>query len=159
MSFISTIFFPYAFYSNTVVSYSVLKIRESSISNKVFLIDHHMPDGEYFLVENRFSSSFDCELRHHTDKRWKDRMGAAVWHVDSTGLLGKDSKNRPIIDYRTTGYPGDGIFPAVHYMVALIQSDGRFQLEKSENRGKTRVRTTMCIPAPCSLIQAISHAC
>lgn len=95
-----------------------------------------MPEGEYFLVENRFDTGFDVDLRHFSSKRFKDRMGAALWHIDETGVLGKDASNRDVIDYRTQSFPGDGIFPAVHYKVALVQADGRFQLEQSKNRGK-----------------------
>lgn len=86
-------------------------------------------------AENRFSSSFDVELRHHS-KKWKDRMGAALWKIDETGALGTDSKNKPIVHYQSRAYPGDGTWPAVHYKVALVQADNRFDLEKSFGRGR-----------------------
>ena len=93
---------------------------ESSVSNMVYMIDHNMPNGEYFLVENQFLSSFDSELWHFSRGKSKHCMGAALWHVNESGALGVDAKNKPIIDFRMPGYPGDGIFPAVHYIAALV---------------------------------------
>lgn len=102
---------------------------ESSVSNTIYRIDRNMPEGHYFLVENRFNSGFDCELRHFSDKRFKDRMGGALWKIDETGALGN-------VGYQTQSWPGDGIWPAVHYKVALVQADNSFELEQSQNRGK-----------------------
>ena len=84
----------------------------------------------------------------------------ALYHIDESGLLGKDSRNRPIVNYRTPGYPGDGIFPAVHYIVGLIQADGRFQLEQSKNRGNVRVLeghldVLMCVEANCRFLSIL----
>ena len=109
------------------------QMLESSVSNTIYRIDRNMPEGHYFLVENRFDSGFDCELRHHsTTKRFKDRMGAALWKIDETNALGKRD-----VHYQAQSYPGDGIWPAVHYKVALVQGDNDFELEKSQNRGKS----------------------
>lgn len=107
---------------------------ESAVSNTVYMIDRNMPAGEYFLVENRFASSFDCDLKDISKD--KDKMGAALWHIDETGALGVDATNKPVIDFRTPGYPGDGIYPAVHYRNALVQADGKFELDRSLNRGE-----------------------
>lgn len=96
-----------------------------------------MPNGEYFLVENRFNSGFDVELKHHS-RREKDRMGAALWHIDESGILGVDDSGKLVIDYRTPSFPGDGKWPAVHYKIALVQADGLFQLEQSQNRGESK---------------------
>jgi len=103
------------------------QLHPACISNKVFLIDHNMPKGEYFLVEYRSNCGFDSELRYHSEERGRDRSGMALWHVDESGLMA--------ISYTTEGYPGDGKNPRKHYKVALAQADGEWDLEKGRNRG------------------------
>jgi hypothetical protein len=83
-----------------------------------------MKEGEYFLLEYRFPCGFDVKLAHHND--WKrDRSGLAIWHVDESGLQ-KD------VNFQSPGIPGRS---NVHYMVALVQGDGSFNLERSINDG------------------------
>jgi hypothetical protein len=84
-----------------------------------------MPDGEYFLVENRYACGLDVELGPKKPQRY--RGGLAIWHIDET----KNEK----ITYKSAGYPGDGKWPAVHYAVALVQCDGQFSLEKNKGQG------------------------
>ena len=100
-----------------------------------------MPPGEYFLVEYRYPCGFDAELKSSSSDRGDDRHGAALWHVDETDLLGiqaqKDplGNDVPVIDYQTNAYSGDGVWPARHYRVALVQADGSWDLERGTNRG------------------------
>lgn len=95
-------------------------------NNKIYKIDHNMQEGEYFLIEYRFPCGFDGELTHHSYDWTKDRSGAALWHVDESGLLD--------IDYTSEGIPSGGSSP-VHYEVSMIQADGNFDLETGANKG------------------------
>lgn len=70
------------------------------------------PLGEYFLVSNRQKTGYDSALSYH---------GLLIWHVDET-----------IADYGANDnewYPEHTTFG--HYKVALEQSDGLWQLEKT----------------------------
>ena len=88
-------------------------IAASSISNKVYMISKGFPMDEYLLIENREATGYDKGLR---------QPGLAIYHIDPS------ANNK-------AGHPDDGVYPANHYTVALIQADGRFDLEKSEDHG------------------------
>jgi hypothetical protein len=100
-------------------------LRQACTSNEVYLIDNNMSKGEYFLVENRYPCGFDSELKGG-DKS-QDSHGIALWHVDESGRGG--------ISHQTEGVPGDRGYPRQHYLVALAQGDGNYDLEKGLNRG------------------------
>jgi hypothetical protein len=70
-------------------------------SNKFFI--HRKSGSEYFIIENRFKSGRDALL---------PGSGLAIWHVDELG----DNQN-------------EGMTPAKHYECALMQADGRNDLE------------------------------
>ena len=93
-------------------------------SAEILYVDHRLKDGEYFLIEYRFPCGFDKELAHVSDWR-KDRSGAAIWHVDESGLQSE-------IDYRSEGISGQS---PLHYAVALVQGDGAFNLEREYSKG------------------------
>jgi M6 family metalloprotease-like protein len=77
--------------------------------------------SEYLLVENRQPiGEFDGGIPTGTG----GRGGLAIWHID-------ESKT----ENDTPGFPGSDGFPESHYMVALIPADGRYDLEKGNNRG------------------------
>lgn len=78
----------------------------------VFKITSGYPAGEYLLVENRQPIGFE---------RTMPQGGLAVWHVDE--LKGGNTEE---------GYPGQTGWPAnnQHYRVALLQADGRYDLER-----------------------------
>jgi immune inhibitor A len=63
------------------------------------------PGSEYFLVENRQKDRFDADL---------PGGGALVWHIDETITHNRDE---------------------AHYRVALMQADGKRDLENDANRG------------------------
>lgn len=76
------------------------------------------PRGEYLLIEYR-----------KTD--WL-RGGIAIFHIDETA------------PYDDEGYPGqvaaDGVmwpYNGKHYKIALVQSDGRYELERGLNQGNS----------------------
>jgi immune inhibitor A len=64
-------------------------------------------DKEYFLVENRQKSKYD---------RYLPGSGLLIWHIDDA-MQGNSNE--------------------AHYRVALMQADGRKDLEKGNNRGDT----------------------
>lgn len=79
--------------------------------------DDSSGQAEYLLLENRQQLSFDVHF-------WKS--GVCIYHVDEAA---DEQYNR--------GYPGQGNWPknGKHYMLALLQADGLYELEKGENIG------------------------
>jgi immune inhibitor A len=71
---------------------------------------------EYFLVENRERVGFDLSL---------PASGLLVWHID-------ESVNT---DNTREWYPGNT--GSGHYLVAVEQADGLFELEQSQNSGNS----------------------
>ena len=65
---------------------------------------------EYYLVENRRKSGYDTYL---------PASGLCIYHVDEAVATGNDNQWYP-------GYTGDG-----HYLVALEQADGLWELEQN----------------------------
>jgi immune inhibitor A len=70
------------------------------------------PGDEYFLVSNRQKTGYDSALPYH---------GLLIWHVDEAVSDGGANNNE--------WYPGYTAFG--HYKVALEQSDGLWELEKT----------------------------
>eukprot|EP00542_Grammatophora_oceanica_P007368 CAMPEP_0194070434 /NCGR_PEP_ID=MMETSP0009_2-20130614/88176_1 /TAXON_ID=210454 /ORGANISM="Grammatophora oceanica, Strain CCMP 410" /LENGTH=558 /DNA_ID=CAMNT_0038723703 /DNA_START=82 /DNA_END=1758 /DNA_ORIENTATION=+ len=98
-----------------ISSNSKKTLFDSTESSKVYKISHGFPNPglEYLLLENRRPKDYDTGMRG---------PGIAVYHVDLTAndLAGK---------------PSDGVWPKNHYRVALVQADGRFDLERLEDEG------------------------
>ncbi len=65
--------------------------------------------NEYYLIENRFRGGRDSGLPD---------SGLAVWHVDEYGSNDNEQQT-----------------PASHYLVTLVQADGRWDLENDVNQG------------------------
>jgi len=91
-------------------------LREAEQHADVYKITQGFPNGEYLLVENRQNSGFDCTL---------PQGGLAIWHIDEQA------------GHNTEGYPGQRNWPenGNHYQVALLQADGGYGLEQSNDRG------------------------
>ena len=70
--------------------------------------------SEYFLVENRQPIGYDAELPGD---------GLLIYHISDTVSTGNDNEWFP-------GHINDG-----HYLVALEQADGQWDLEQNENDG------------------------
>jgi M6 family metalloprotease-like protein len=86
-------------------------------SSAIYRVDRGYPSGEYLLLENRQPLGFESDM---------GQGGLAIWHID-------ERKN----DNDEEGYPGQSGWPGnnQHYRVALLQADGRFDLECGRNRG------------------------
>ena len=67
------------------------------------------------LIENRQEEGYDKGLT---------QPGIAIYHIDE-------------LANNIGSHPGDKHFPRDHYIVALIQADGRFDLERMEDEGDT----------------------
>ncbi|CAN5508622.1 hypothetical protein BH10PLA2_BH10PLA2_10650 [soil metagenome] len=95
----------------------------SATSPTIFKITAGYPTGEYLLIENRQPVGFDVKIPAGTGGV---QGGLAIWHIDER----KPTNTEP-------GYPGQPGYPANnrHYKVALLQADGRYDLEKDANRG------------------------
>jgi hypothetical protein len=107
---------------------TAVKIMAACEGDIIYKIAHNMKAGEFFLLENRYPCGFDAKLAHHKGVD-KDRGGIALWHIDETDLLGAGK-----ITYQSEGVCSGGQC-AQHYRVALVQSDGRFDMEKGVNKG------------------------
>ena len=78
------------------------------------LWDGGIVGSEYFLVENRQRTGFDAGLPSD---------GLLIWHIDDN-VTGDNTQE---------WYPGHTT--SGHYLVALEQADGLFQLEQNQNNG------------------------
>ncbi len=81
-------------------------IEASNTSSQVYKIKHGYGADEYLLIENRTNTN--------------GKGGLAIYHIDESAQLTEE------------GYPGDGVWPAKHYKVALKQADGEYDLEKGK---------------------------
>ena len=91
-------------------------IQGSQVSDVVYRIDLGGMGTEYLLIENRQAMGFDLFI---------PQGGLAIWHIDEAA---------PNVE----GYPGqDGYWPANgnHYINALLQADGRYDLEHGRYHG------------------------
>mmetsp|Transcript_22446 Transcript_22446/g.48834 ORF Transcript_22446/g.48834 Transcript_22446/m.48834 type:complete len:1184 (-) Transcript_22446:70-3621(-) len=96
----------------------VYNIEASSLNGgQVYRIDEGFPEGEYLLIENRQPNGFDGKL---------PQGGIAIWHIDDNA---EAQRNR--------GYPQQDGWPSNgnHYEVALLSSDGKYDMELGSNQG------------------------
>jgi len=109
------------------------KLRQSWLYPDVYKIVLDNEESEYLLIENRQPGispcvgGIDCSEQGSFDTLIS-LGGLAIWHVDETMYLSGNS---------VEGYPGQSGWPAngKHYHVALLQADGRYDLEQGYNRG------------------------
>jgi hypothetical protein len=95
------------------------RIKQIETYPDVYRIQDDFPYGEYLLIENRQPVGFDRELPG-------GKGGLAIWHIDEH----KHHNNEPGHP-DLPGWPENG----AHYRVALLQADGRFDLERGRNFG------------------------
>jgi len=93
-------------------------IQTSQNKPEIYIIRANYPDGEYLLIENRQRVEYDNKLVS-TD-------GLLIYKVDESKKLMEEA-----------GFPGQSGWPAnrKHYEVALLQADGNYDLERSQNHG------------------------
>ena len=99
-----------------IVEDGTYTIRTSNRHPDVFGIRQGYGDGEYLLIENRHIVGWDSVL--------PGNGGLLIYHVDTD--LGY--QDRP-------GWPDGPYYPMDHYLVALLQADGNYDLEKGNNNG------------------------
>ena len=95
------------------------KLKQSWEYPEALLLAQGYQPGEYLLIENRQPGSFDVLLPHG---------GLAIWHIDEVMAERGNSEE---------GFPGMFGWPYnnKHYHVALLQADGRYDLERGINTG------------------------
>mmetsp|Transcript_18015 Transcript_18015/g.39384 ORF Transcript_18015/g.39384 Transcript_18015/m.39384 type:complete len:1059 (-) Transcript_18015:148-3324(-) len=88
-------------------------------TDAVFRIDKGFPPGEYLLLENKIKRGIEEKMPEE---------GLIIWHVDEAMAENANEWE---------GFPGQEGWPANgrHYMVAVVQADGRFNLERRDNQG------------------------
>jgi M6 family metalloprotease-like protein len=91
-------------------------IGQLATNAQVYRIDEGYPSGEYLLIENRQPAGIESAI---------PQGGLCIFHIDDNA------------GYNTEGYPGQSGWPGNgnHYRVAVLQADGNYNLEKSNNRG------------------------
>ncbi|KAL3930099.1 MAG: hypothetical protein SGBAC_011913 [Bacillariaceae sp.] len=98
----------------------VYTARASALHPEVYKISAPYPSGEYLLIENRQPVLSDLYI-------WQPG-GIVIYHVDeNTGGHGNRNRGGPFLE----GWPGNG----AHYKVALLQADGKYELEQGLNQG------------------------
>ena len=85
-------------------------------SNTVYMITQGYPSGEYLLIENRPAIGYDVKLQGG---------GIAIYHIDEHTEAWDHQGAPPDIN----GWPWN------HYRIALLQADGRYDLELTNIRG------------------------
>ena len=91
-------------------------LEASFIKGRTYKVQEGYPNGEYLLIENRQPYGFDTDL---------PQGGLAIWHIDE------------LASYESQGFPGQAGWPnnGQHYLVALLQADGEYDLERGKNNG------------------------
>lgn len=90
-------------------------IQPTEISGQAYKLSVGLPEGEYFLIENKacIKWSIDCP-----------NGGIVIMHVDEAAPL-----------QAARSWPGKEGWPVDHYRVAVVQADGQFELEKGISLG------------------------
>lgn len=101
----------------TVITPGSYTIDAAELFPEVYRIDQGFPGGEYLLIENRQPLGLESIM---------PQGGLCIWHIDENKCCNTDE-----------GYPGQAGWPEnnEHYRVALLQADGRYDLERGNNRG------------------------
>ncbi|MBI1312822.1 M6 family metalloprotease domain-containing protein [bacterium] len=97
----------------------IYSIPQSETAPLFYRISDGFPEGEYLLIENRQPVGFDSDLPD-------GKGGLAIWHVD------ENMKSNDVPKLASGNTESDS---SAHYMVSLVQADGRFDLEHGNNFG------------------------
>jgi len=90
-------------------------LQPLEISSTIYKITQGYPEGEYLLIENKQPIKFDKDV---------EVGGMVIYKVD---------ESIPLQDQRS--YPGGPGWAAKHYKVAVLQADGRYDIERGTNFG------------------------
>ena len=90
-------------------------LGQSATTQGILQTSVGMQPNEYLLIENREPTGFDQQI---------PRGGIAVYQCDDN-IVGNDSP----------GFPGKAGWPTTHGAVTLLQADGKYDLEKNNNKG------------------------
>ncbi len=102
----------------TISEDGFFSIQSSANGSQIFKITKGFPEGEYLLIENR--QPLGVYLNSPAN-------GLAIYHIDETVKTGNSNE----------GYPGQAGWPnnGNHFMISLLQADGKFDLEQKVNQG------------------------
>ncbi|MCK9279010.1 MAG: M6 family metalloprotease domain-containing protein [Melioribacteraceae bacterium] len=89
-------------------------LNSANNSDQFFRINSPLDNKEYFLLENKSPYSFD---------RYLPSSGLMIYHIDENIQTQNDKEWYPKKD------------STIHYLVALEQADGLWELEKKTNKG------------------------
>jgi hypothetical protein len=94
----------------------VYNMEASFFKGLTYKVQEGYPVGEYLLIENLQPLGFNTDL---------PQGGLAIWHIDEKA------------SYQSDGYPGQKGWPrnGNHYIVALLQADGKYDLERGKGCG------------------------
>ncbi len=95
------------------------RLQPTETKEDVYKIQQGFPENEYLLIENRQPVGFDRHLPG-------GKGGLAIWHIDENKASNREPGHPDV-----PGWPENG----VHYKVALVQADGRFDLERGKSYG------------------------
>jgi len=95
------------------------EIAASADTPIAYIIEGNYPSGEYLIIENRQPMGLEIHM---------PQGGLLIMHIDEH-MMGTGNWND------LESYPGSGDEWDDHYAVAVVQADGRFDLEMDENRG------------------------
>ncbi len=98
--------------TSNLISASIPAVEDTGLVYRLWT--NGQSSTEYFLAENRQQTGFDSYL---------PSSGLLIYHVDDTVSTGNNNQWYP-------GYTSNG-----HYMVALEQADGAWNLEQNSNSG------------------------
>lgn len=93
----------------TLLDAPAIGYEAPSEGNVVYRFNHPELPNEYYLLENRQRTGRDASLPDD---------GLAIWHVDTEGSNNNQQQT-----------------PEQHYLVTLVQADGRWDLENNQNYG------------------------
>mmetsp|Transcript_29879 Transcript_29879/g.38404 ORF Transcript_29879/g.38404 Transcript_29879/m.38404 type:complete len:997 (-) Transcript_29879:290-3280(-) len=96
----------------TITGAGTYALSDVNTNPVAYIISDPYPEGEYLLIENRQAILSD---------RQAPASGLLIWHIDEQAYSSNAGE----------GYPGMEGWPETgqHYMVALLQADGSFDLE------------------------------
>ncbi len=96
-------------WTESVLLDGIMLEQELPASNKVYVLPHPQTTTELYILENRRRTGRDAGLPDE---------GLAIWHVDWRGSNNQEQQ-----------------LPNLHYMITLVQADGRWDLEQKRNFG------------------------